>query len=252
MLSNRMLYPSIGDAFNVWRDHMVEMGFGYPLGVDLPSEKRGFIPNSKFYSNVFKSDLWNAHNIISIAIGQGEILATPLQIANLSAMIANRGYYYTPHVVREIKGAELDEEFTTRNETGIGREHFEVTVAGMADAVTRGTCRRVNLEPLVTVCGKTGTSENPHGKDHSLFMGFAPKDDPQVAIAVVVENGGFGATNAVPIARLMLQYFFGEGEIPKRDQGLERIIIKREILPYVYTRNLPAEEKEAAKEEVSQ
>ncbi|RNC64603.1 penicillin-binding protein 2 [Proteiniphilum sp. X52] len=239
MLSNRSKYATVGAAFDVWRDHMVDMGFGYPLGVDLPSEKRGFIPNSKFYTNVFKTERWNAHNIISIAIGQGEILATPLQIANLGAMIANRGYYYTPHVVKERKGAALEATYTTRHDSGINREYLDITVKGMADAVTMGTCRGINLAPFVEVCGKTGTAENPHGDDHSLFMGFAPKDDPQVAIAVIVENGRFGATNAVPIARLMMQKFF-RGEIPESDQWLETTIMKREILPYVYTRNLPA------------
>jgi len=239
MLSNRGKYATVGAAFDVWRDHMVDMGFGYPLGVDLPSEKRGFIPNSKFYTNVFKTERWNAHNIISIAIGQGEILATPLQIANLGAMIANRGYYYTPHVVKERKGAALEGTYTTRHDSGINREYFDITVEGMADAVTMGTCRGINLAPFVAVCGKTGTAENPHGDDHSLFMGFAPKDDPQVAIAVIVENGRFGATNAVPIARLMMQKFF-RGEIPESDQWLETTIVNREILPYVYTRNLPA------------
>ncbi|ULB36060.1 MULTISPECIES: penicillin-binding protein 2 [Proteiniphilum] len=239
MLSNRAKYANVQSAFDVWRDHMVDMGFGYPLGIDLPSEKRGFIPNSKFYSKVFKTERWNAHNIISIAIGQGEILATPLQIANFGAMIANRGYFYTPHVVKQRKGAVLEPAYTTRHDSGISRAHFEVTVEGMADAVTKGTCRGIYLEPLVEVCGKTGTAENPHGDDHSLFMGFAPKDDPQVAIAVVVENGRFGATNAVPVARLMLQKFF-RGEIPESDKWLETSIINREILPYVYTRSLPS------------
>ena len=223
---------------------MVKMGFGYPLGVDLPSEKRGFIPNSKFYSNVFKTERWNAHNIISIAIGQGEILATPLQIANLSALIANRGHYYAPHVVKEITGGVLDERYTRRHESGIDREYFDVTVAGMSDAVTMGTCRGINLQPFLEVCGKTGTAENPHGDDHSLFMGFAPKDDPQVAIAVVVENGRFGATNAVPIARLMMQHYF-RGEIPESDRWLESSLINREILPYVYTRNLPVRQSDS-------
>ncbi len=249
MLSNRVKYASTGEAFDVWKDHMVKMGFGYPLGVDLPSEKRGFIPNSKFYSKVYNTDRWHAHNIISTSIGQGEILTTPLQIANLSALIANRGHYYAPHVVREIKGATLDARYTTRLESGINREHFEVTVAGMADAVAFGTCRGINLEPFLEVCGKTGTAENPHGDDHSLFMGFAPRDNPQVAIAVVVENGRFGATNAVPIARLMMQHYF-RGEIPESDRWLESSVINREILPYVYTRNLPVRQPATPKENV--
>ena len=240
MLNNRTKYANTRESFDVWRDHMVNMGFGYRLGIDLPSEKRGFIPNSKFYSTVFNTERWHVHNIISISIGQGEILTTPLQIANLGATIANRGHFYTPHVVSEVKNGNLESAFTTKHETGIDRAHYELTVKGMADAVTVGTCRGINLEPLVEVCGKTGTSENPHGDDHSLFMGFAPKDNPEVAIAVIVENGRYGATNAVPIARLMLQKYF-RGEIPESDKWLEQTIMSREILPYVYTRNIPTE-----------
>ena len=239
MLNNRTKYSNTREAFDVWRDHMVNMGFGYRLGIDLPSEKRGFIPNSKFYTNVLNTERWHAHNIISISIGQGEILTTPLQIANLGATIANRGYYHTPHVVSEVKNGQLDPSLTKRHDTGISRQFFELTVEGMADAVTIGTCRGINLEPFVEVCGKTGTAENPHGDSHSIFMGFAPKDNPEVAIAVVVENGRYGATNAVPIARLMLQKYF-RGEIPESDKWLEQTIMTREILPYVYTRNIPS------------
>lgn len=237
MLSDRTKYSNIADAFDIWRDYMVNQGFGYRLGVDLPSEKRGFIPNSKFYANLLNNERWNAHNIISIAIGQGEILATPVQMANLAATIANRGYFYTPHLVKEIDGGDVKSEYRTRNVTGINPEFYELTVAGMADAVTMGTCWGINLEPLIEVCGKTGTSQNPHGHDHSLFIGFAPRDNPQVAIAVVVENGRFGATNAVPIARLMLQKYL-MGAVPESDQWLEQTIINREILPYVYKGNL--------------
>ena len=237
MISNRTKYASNIDAFEVWKDHMVNMGFGYKLDVDLPSEKRGFIPNSKYYSNSFKTEKWNAHNIISIAIGQGEILATPIQLANFSALIANRGFYYKPHVVKERKGAPLDTLYSKRRESGIDRAHYELTVAGMADAVTNGTCRRVNMEPHLTVCGKTGTAENPHGADHSLFIGFAPKDNPKVAIAVIVENGGFGATNAVPIARLMLQKYL-MGDIMEQDKYLEQSLAERVILPFIYKKNM--------------
>lgn len=236
MVSNRTKYSDNLEAFDVWKDYMVDMGFGYKLDIDLPSEKRGFIPNSKYYSNSFKTDKWNGHNIISIAIGQGEILTTPLQLGNFAALIANRGHYYKPHVVREVRGSELDTLYTIRRESGIDREHFELTVAGMADAVTNGTCRRINMEPYLTVCGKTGTAENPHGADHSLFIGFAPKDDPKVAIAVIVENGGFGATNAVPIARLMLQKYL-LGEIMEQDKYLEQSIAERVILPFIYKKN---------------
>lgn len=251
MLQNRSRYSDTGAALDVWKDHMVAMGYGYQLGVDLPSEKRGFIPNSKFYTKVFKNDRWNAHNIISIAIGQGEILATPLQIANLGAAIANRGYYYTPHVVRERKDAPIDKTFTEKHETGIERKHYELIVNGMAGSVTAGTCRQINLAPEVIVCGKTGTAQNPHGKDHSLFLGFAPKDDPQVAIAVLVENGGFGATNAVPIGRLMLQKFF-YGEIPEADQWLETTIVNRVILPHAYIKKMQMPQEKTIKTGESQ
>lgn len=236
MISNRSKYSSNLEAFEVWKDHMVDLGFGYKLDIDLPSEKRGFIPNSKYYSNAFKTEKWNAHNIISIAIGQGEILATPLQMANFAALIANRGYFHKPHIVKDIKGSQLDTLYTNRRESGIDKSHFEVTVDGMADAVTNGTCRRINMEPYLTVCGKTGTAENPHGADHSLFIGFAPKDDPKVAIAVIVENGGFGATNAVPIGRLMLQKYL-MGEIMEQDKYLEQSLTERVILPFIYMKN---------------
>ncbi len=236
MVGNRTKYPSNLEAFDVWKDYMVDMGFGYKLDIDLPSERRGFIPNSKYYSNVFKTEKWNGHNIISIAIGQGEILSTPLQLGNFAATIANRGYYFKPHVVKEIKGASLDTLYTQKQDSGIDRAHFELIVEGMADAVTNGTCRRINMEPQVTVCGKTGTAENPHGADHSLFIGFAPKDNPKVAIAVIVENGGFGATNAVPIARLMLQKYL-LGEIMDQDKYLEQSLAERVILPFVYKKN---------------
>jgi len=240
MLNNRTRYSSTIEAFEVWKEHMVDLGFGYKTDVDLPSEKRGFIPNSKYYSNAFKNDRWVAHNIISIAIGQGEILSTPLQLANYTAIIANRGYYYKPHVVKARKGTPLDTLYTTRRESNIRREHFELTVQGMADAVTHGTCRRANMEPYFTVCGKTGTAENPHGDDHSLFIGFAPKDDPKVAIAVIVENGGFGATNAVPIGKLMMQKYL-MGEIMPQDLVLEKTIADRVILPFAYRRNTPVQ-----------
>ena len=175
MLSNRTKYKDVNDAFDRWKDHMVNMGFGNKLGVDLPSEKRGFIPNSKYYTKVHRTENWRAANIISIAIGQGEILTTPLQIANFAALTANRGFFYVPHVVKKLKNKPLDERYTTRQESGIAPEHFEVTVSGMGHAVTGGTCRGIDLRPEIEVCGKTGTSQNPHGDDHSLFMGFAKR-----------------------------------------------------------------------------
>jgi len=232
MLSNRKKYAKVPDAFDVWRNHMSNQGFGSSLGIDLPSEKGGFIPTSAFYNRWYKSN-WNASTIISIAIGQGEVTATPIQVANLAATIANRGYFHTPHVVKEIQDTPLESKFTEKRETGINSKHYQTIVEGMARAVTGGTCRGANLLPDIEVCGKTGTAENPHGKDHSIFMGFAPKDNPKVAIFVIVQNGGFGATNAVPVGRLMIQKYL-KGETPARDKGLEQMIAGRVILPQTY------------------
>ena len=158
-------------------------------GIDLPGEKRGMIPNAQFYDKAYRGS-WNGLTVISIAIGQGEVTATPLQIANLGATIANRGYFVTPHVVKGIEGEQLDSLYRERRYTKVSEMHYEEVVQGMRSAVLGGTCRMANL-PDIEVCGKTGTAQN-HGKDHSAFMGFAPMDNPKIAIAVYVENGGWG------------------------------------------------------------
>lgn len=230
MLSNRKKYSDISEAFDTWKDYLVAMGFGYKLGIDLPSEQRGFIPNSKYYTKAFKRTNWSAPNVISIAIGQGEVTATPLQVANLSATIANRGYYHAPHVVREIKDTPLDTSLTNKRVVPIDRNYYESIVRGMAMAVTGGTCRGANIGEDFAICGKTGTAENPHGRDHSIFMGFGPKEKPKVAIAVLIENGGFGATYAVPIGRLMLQKYL-RGKVPDSDKYIEDRIVNAVILP---------------------
>ncbi len=229
LLDNRSLYPNIHPAFEAWKNHMVDLGFGYPLGVDLPNEKRGLIPNGKFYDKRYGENGWKAHTIISIAIGQGEVLATPLQLCNLAALIANRGYFYTPHVVRKIQDTPLDSIYTVPRNTGISKEYYTPVVEGMANAVTGGTSRRAQLDGIV-VCGKTGTAENPHGKDHSLFISFAPKDNPKIAIAVIVENAGFGASFAVPISSLIMEKYLN-GKIADSRKGLETQLINTTILP---------------------
>ncbi|MCD7972788.1 MAG: penicillin-binding protein 2 [Candidatus Azobacteroides sp.] len=229
LLDDRSIYPTIHEAFDVWKDHMVDMGFGYPLGVDLPNEKRGLIPNSKFYSKRYGENGWRAHTIISIAIGQGEILVTPVQLANLCATIANRGHYYVPHVVRKIQHDELDSIYTHAHHVGIDKKHYETIVEGMERAVLGGTARGTQLDGIA-VCGKTGTAENPHGRDHSIFMSFAPKDDPKIAIAVIVENAGFGATFAVPISSLIMEKYL-TGKISDRRKYVEDRILNTKILP---------------------
>jgi penicillin-binding protein 2 len=228
LLENKK-YDSIQVAMNRWRDLMVLQGYGHALGVDLPGEKRGTIPNGNYYDRRYKKR-WNAFTVISIAIGQGEIDATPLQICNFASTVANRGYFYTPHIVKKIKDASLDSLYTSRRYTGINSEHYEAIVDGMRWAVAGagGTCGKANL-PDIEVCGKTGTVQNK-GKDHSLFMAFAPKDDPKVAIAVIVENGGWGASSGVPIGRLMIEKYL-KGAISQASLGIEDIIKKTVILP---------------------
>ncbi|MBO6186937.1 MAG: penicillin-binding protein 2 [Prevotella sp.] len=204
MVGAKSKYGSSRNAMNVWRDYMVSMGFGYKLGLDLPGEKRGMIPNGDYYSDHIKGN-WNGLSVISISIGQGEVTATPLQIANLSATIANRGYYYVPHVVKKVQGEKLDTAFTRRHYTKASRQAYDYVVAGMRASATGGTCHELSRLPF-EACGKTGTAQN-RGHDHSVFMGFAPKDNPKIAVAVYVENGGWGATYGVPLGSLIMEKY---------------------------------------------
>lgn len=204
MMGNRRKYPNVDIAMDTWRDYMVSMGFGYKLGIDLYGEKRGLIPNSQFYDKAYKGS-WNGLTVISISIGQGEVNLTPLQIANLGATIANRGYYYVPHVVRKVQAEPLDTTFTRRHYTKANRRSYDYVVAGMRSSVLKGTCKHLGHLDF-PVCGKTGTAQN-RGQDHSVFMGFAPMQNPKIAIAVYVENGGFGADFAVPIAGVLFEQY---------------------------------------------
>ena len=225
MIMSKKKYGTYSDALTKWKDYMVSMGFGYRLGIDLPGEKRGMIPNAAYYDKWYKSR-WNGLTIISDAIGQGEVMLTPLQVANLGATIANRGYYYVPHVVKSIEGGDLDTLYTTRKYTMVESKNYLPVVAGMRNAVLSGTCKGANISGL-EVCGKTGTAEN-RGHDHSVFMGFAPMNAPKIAISVYIENGGFGAEFAVPAGALMIeQYLCGhlsEASERKAEQFANRFI----------------------------
>lgn len=225
MIGAKSKYGSVQKAMNTWRDYMVSMGFGYPLGIDLPGEKRGMIPNASFYDKVYRGS-WNGLTVISISIGQGEVTLTPLQIANLGATIANRGYFVTPHVVKGIEGEPLDTLYTSKRYTKVEPRHYEQVVEGMRAAVLGGTCRKANI-PDIEVCGKTGTAQN-RGKDHSAFMGFAPMKNPKIAIAVYVENGGFGAVYGVPIGKLMFEQYL-KGGLSSESQVLAKDIQQRRI-----------------------
>ena len=218
-------YGSPQTALTRWKDHMVAMGFGYRLGIDLPGEARGFIPNAAFYDKWY-GKRWNGLTIASISIGQGEVTLTPLQIANLGATIANRGYYITPHVVKHIQGEALDSIYTTPNYTMVEKRHYETVIQGMREAVLNGTCSGADL-PGIEVCGKTGTAQN-RGKDHSAFMGFAPMDDPKIAVAVYVENGGFGAVYGVPIGALIMELYL-TGTLSEESEKKAKNIQQRTI-----------------------
>ncbi len=226
MIGARQKYGSVQNAMNKWRDYMVSMGFGYPLGIDLPGEKRGMIPNARFYDKAYRGS-WNGLTVISISIGQGEVALTPLQIANLGATIANRGYFVTPHVVKKIEGEQLDTLYTQRRYTMVDKVHYDEVVEGMRTAVLGGTCRGAAI-PGIEVCGKTGTAQN-RGKDHSAFMGFAPMNNPKIAIAVYVENGGFGAVYGVPIGKLIMEKYL-KGELSPESELLATDIQTRRIV----------------------
>ena len=223
--TNISKYGTVQNAMNTWRDYMVSMGFGYKLGIDLPGEKRGLIPNAQFYDKAYKGS-WNGLTVISIAIGQGEVLLTPLQIANLGATIANRGYYYVPHVVKKVQGEPLDTTFTRRHYTKADKSAYEYVVQGMRSSALGGTCHELAHYDF-EACGKTGTAQNK-GHDHSVFMGFAPMNNPQIAVAVYVENGGWGATYGVPIGGLLMEQFI-HGKLSEASEAKAKRIQERRI-----------------------
>lgn len=225
MFSNKRKYGSVQNAMNCWKDHMVDMGFGYKLGIDLPGESRGMIPNANYYDDHYRKS-WNALTVISISIGQGEVTATPLQIANLAATVANRGHYYVPHIVRSIRGGQIDSLYTHPHHTTINPRWYDYAVAGMRKAVLSGTCHAANI-PGIEVCGKTGTAQN-RGHDHSAFMGFAPMNSPRIAVVAYIENGGFGAVYGVPIGALIMEQYLN-GSLSPSSEKKAQVIQNRNI-----------------------
>ncbi len=227
-------YSSISEAFNKWKGYLTEFGFGGKLGTDFVNELSGFIPTPAYYDRYHGVNRWKALTVISMAIGQGEVGTTPLQMANMTAAIANRGYYFTPHIVKYVGPAQtIDQKFTTKHLISIDTANFETIVRGMALAVNGGAGATAGIAALkdIIVCGKTGTAQNPHGDDHSVFVAFAPKDDPKIAIAVYVENAGFGATYAAPVASLMIEKYI-KGEITNKllEQRMLELNLEEKIL----------------------
>ena len=210
ILDNRK-YANVADAMDAWHEYVESFGFGRKLGSDFPAELSGSIPTSRTYNRAYGRGRWNSTTVISLSIGQGEILATPMHLANLCATIANRGYYYIPHIVKASEGVEIDPRFTEKQYTKVDTTHFSKLIRGMWRAVNSGagmggTAWVAHIDSL-DVCGKTGTAQNPRGADNSVFICFAPMDNPKIAIAAYVENGGFGATYAAPMASLMVEKY---------------------------------------------
>ena len=239
-------YPTSSEGMNVWSKHMRSFGLGQYLGYDLPQGSKGAIPDAALYNSWYPNDRWTATYTISNAIGQGQILTTPIQLANMTAIIANRGSYYTPHILKNSSDeAEISTKYTTLHKTTIDKKHFAPVIEGMSDVFKTGTAKHVKLEDI-EICGKTGTAENfmridgekVQFEDHSIFVAFAPKENPKIAIAVYIENGGFGSMIAAPISSLMIEKYL-TGKIGRNkwweqrliDTSLEEIYKKQLIKP---------------------
>jgi len=198
------------EGYEVWRTHLMNGGIGRKLGIDLPGESSGNLPDAGYYDRIYGKGRWNAMTVRSLAIGQGELGITPLQLANYCSFIANRGFFYPPHVVRDIEDNSIDAVFKNRVMTGFSEEYFEPVINGMEQAIRPGGTAGLSYIPGTSVCGKTGTAENPHGSDHSIFMAFAPKDNPEIAVSVYIENGVWGARYAAPIASLIIEKYLND------------------------------------------
>lgn len=238
-------YKKPKDGVNVWANHLKSFGLGNFMGYDLPTGRKGHIPTSKFYDRFYPNGGWRSTTIISNSIGQGEVSMTPIQLANMMATIANRGYYYTPHIIKQIKGRKIDTKYTTKHVTTIDRKYFDPIVNGLFDVYNHGTAYGLGVEGL-EICGKTGTAENfakINGKrvqleDHSEFVAFAPRIQPKIAIAVIVENGHYGNTWAGPIATLMIEKYLNK-KITRKD--LEKRMLEGN-LNWQYRKLYPAKD----------
>ena len=205
-------YPNTYEGYEVWRNYVTSFGLGNWLNNDLPTGQKGFVPTQNFYDRIYGRNRWKSLTNLSLSIGQDALLTTPIQMANMTAAIANRGYYFTPHIVKSIDNDSIDSRFIKPLYTMIDSSLFEIVIKGMQEVVEDEELGTSNIAKMenITVCGKTGTAQNPHGEDHSIFIGFAPKDNPKIALAVYVENGGWGSTWAVPIGSLMIEKYLND------------------------------------------
>ncbi len=209
-------YKDTEIGLTAWKEKVEKFGLGSSLGMDTGGEKAGSIPSSNYYNRIYGKGRWKYSTIYSLSIGQGELQVTPLQMANLAAIFANKGYYYTPHLVKAVNGdpEKIPAKFRERHDVGVDSRHFNLIQDAMAEAVY-GTAGRAVMEDIV-IAGKTGTAQNPHGEDHSVFVAFAPKDDPKIAIAVYVENAGWGGRAAASTASLMIEKYL-RGEVLRQE-----------------------------------
>jgi penicillin-binding protein 2 len=232
---------NIASTFTNWKAKVNKFGFGVKLDVDLPNEGRGFVPTSLYYDNKFKNNRWRSTSIISLAIGQGELEATPLQLANIECTIANKGFYYKPHLIKAVGDKAITkEEFTTKTYVGIDSNFFTPVIDGMQQVVETGTAAGSKI-PGIVMCGKTGTAQNPHGKNHSLFVAFAPRDHPKIAIAVIVENSGQGAWWAAPIASMIVEKYLKDSVTVNPRGQTPRWYAEQNLMPAPIIR-LPAKD----------
>jgi penicillin-binding protein 2 len=235
-------FDRTSQGIDVWSKHLNSFGLGQFMGYDLPTGRKGNIPNSKSYEKTYPGDGVRSTYIVSNAIGQGEVLMTPIQLANMMATVANEGYFYTPHIIKKIKGQAIDKKFTTKHVTTIDKKYFKPVINGLFDVFNFGTAAGLRVEGI-EICGKTGTAENfakvgsrrVKLQDHSIFVAFAPRKDPKIAIAVFVENGGFGATIAGPITTLMIEKYLKK-EITRKDREKRMFDTNLKFIYNKYTR----------------
>lgn len=220
MLSNTQKYGSKEKAVTTWWEYIISMGLGGPLGIDMAGEKGGLVANVNYLSRRYKNN-WDPKTIMWAGMGQGDITATPLQLCNLAVTIANRGYFFTPHIHKSVDWAPLPSRFLTPRQTKVPSYIYSSVIDGMRLAVTKGTATVLN-GTTYPVCGKTGTAENA-GKDHSVFIGFAPMNEPKIAISVYIEHGGFGADVAAPIAGLIMEKYL-KGKLSPKSQAMAKRI----------------------------
>lgn len=224
-------YPNTYIGYEKWRNYVMSFGLGNWLNNDLPTGQKGHVPDVNYYDRMYGKKRWKALTNLSLSIGQDALLTTPIQMANMTAAIANRGYYYTPHIIKAIENDSLDNRFFVKRNIPIDKKHFNTVIDGMLEVVENKELGTSNIAKLenIEICGKTGTAQNPHGEDHSIFIAFAPKENPKIAIAVYVENGGWGSTWAVPIASLMIEKYLTD--------SIKRPLLEKQIFQGVISYN---------------